>query len=96
MQDGVHINSGERMRECAQFLDSQKQIVAIGINCTAPQYIEPTISEIKAVSSKPIIVYPNGGSTYNALTKTWDGISGSSYGKMAHMWYEKGAQVIGG
>ena len=96
-KDGVHINSGERMRECAQFLDSQKQIVAIGINCTAPQYIEPLISEIKAVSSKPIIVYPNGGSTYNALTKTWDGISkSSSYGKMAHMWYEKGAQVIGG
>jgi len=96
-KDGVHINSGERMRECAQFLDSQKQIVAIGINCTAPQYIESLIEEIKAVSSKPIIVYPNGGSTYNALTKTWDGISkSSSYGKMAHLWYEKGARVIGG
>ena len=96
-KDGTHINSGERIRECAQFLDTQKQIVAIGINCTAPQHIESLIGEIKAVSSKPIIVYPNGGSTYNALTKTWDGLSkSSSYGKMAHTWYEKGAQVIGG
>lgn len=96
-KDGTHINSGESIRECAQFLDTQKQIIAIGINCTAPQYIESLIGEIKAVSTKPIIVYPNGGSTYNALTKTWDGLSQSaSYGKMAHSWYEKGASIIGG
>ena len=96
-KDGEHINSGESIRECAQFLDTQKQIVAIGINCTAPQHIESLIDEIKAVSSKPIIVYPNGGSTYNALSKTWDGLSkSSSYGKMAYTWYQKGARVIGG
>ncbi len=96
-KDGVHINSGESMRECAQFLDTQKQIIAIGINCTAPHYIESLIGEIKAVSSKPIIVYPNGGATYNALTKTWDGLSKSaSYGKMTYAWYKKGASIIGG
>ncbi|WP_223809784.1 homocysteine S-methyltransferase [Sulfurospirillum multivorans] len=96
-KDGTHINSGESIRECTAFFETQKQIVAIGINCTAPQYIESLIDEIKAVSSKPIIVYPNGGSTYNALTKTWDGISqSSSYGKMAYTWYQKGARIIGG
>jgi len=96
-KDGTHINSGESIRECAAFLETQKQIVAIGINCTAPQFIESLIDEIKAVSSKPIIVYPNGGSTYNALTKTWDGLSkSSSYGKMAYTWYQKGACIIGG
>lgn len=96
-RDGKHINSGESVKKCAQFLETQKQIVAIGINCTAPQHIESLIDEIKAVSNKPIIVYPNGGSTYNALTKTWDGLSKSAtYGKMAHSWYEKGARIIGG
>lgn len=96
-KDGAHINSGESIRECAAFLESQKQIVAIGINCTAPEFIESLIDEIKAVSSKPIIVYPNGGSTYNALTKTWDGLSkSSSYDKMAYTWYQKGARIIGG
>ncbi len=96
-KDGKHINSGESVGECAQFLETQKQIVAIGINCTAPQHIESLISEIKAVTNKPIIVYPNGGSTYNALTKTWDGLSKSAtYGKMVHSWYENGASIIGG
>ena len=96
-KDGTHINSGESIRECAAYLETQKQIIAIGINCTAPEFIESLIDEIKAVSSKPIIVYPNGGSTYNALTKTWDGLSkSSSYGKMAYTWFQKGARVIGG
>lgn len=96
-KDGQHINSGETIKACATYLETQPNVVAIGINCTAPQHIESLISEIKAVSTKPIIVYPNGGSTYNALTKTWDGLSkSSSYGKMAYTWYEKGARIIGG
>ncbi len=96
-KDGQHINSGESIKACAAFLQTQKQIVAIGINCTAPQHIESLIEEIKAVSDKPIIVYPNGGSTYNALTKTWDGLgSNASFGKMAYSWHQKGARIIGG
>ncbi len=96
-KDGKHINSGESIKECAIYLDAQPNVVAIGINCTAPQYIESLIDEIKTASSKPIIVYPNGGATYNALTKTWDGISkSSSYGKSTYMWYEKSAKLIGG
>ncbi|MEZ7933452.1 MAG: homocysteine S-methyltransferase [Sulfurospirillum sp.] len=96
-KDGKHINSGDSIKACAAYLDAVPNVVAIGINCTAPQYIESLIDEIKTASSKPIIVYPNGGATYNALTKTWDGISkSSSYGKMAQMWYEKGAKLIGG
>lgn len=96
-KDGKHINSGESIKMCAAYLDAQPNVVAIGINCTAPQYIESLIDEIKTASSKPIIVYPNGGATYNALTKTWDGISkSSSYGKSAYIWYEKGAKLIGG
>jgi len=96
-KDGQHINSGETIKACATYLETQPNVVAIGINCTAPQHIDSLIEEIKAVSTKPIIVYPNGGSTYNALTKTWDGLSkSSSYGKMAYTWYEKGARIIGG
>ena len=96
-KDAQHINSGESIQECARYLETQPNIVAIGINCTAPQHIDGLIEEIKAVSTKPIIIYPNGGATYNALTKTWDGISqSSSYGKSAYSWHQKGAQLIGG
>ena len=96
-KDGHHINSGETIGECAQFLESYDGIIAIGINCTAPQFIPELIAEMKKVSTKHILVYPNGGATYNALTKTWSGLNqNASYGLMAYKWYEQGARLIGG
>jgi homocysteine S-methyltransferase len=96
-KDGQHINSGERIVDCAAWLDKHKQIAAIGINCTAPQYIESLIQEIRSVSHKPIIVYPNGGAHYDGISKTWSSeAKTSSYGTMARLWYEKGATIIGG
>jgi len=75
----------------------KKQIVAIGINCTAPHHIESLIEEIRAVSTKPIIVYPNGGASYDGASKTWSTETHTSaFGQMAHMWHEKGANIIGG
>lgn len=96
-KDGQHINSGVTIAECAQWLDTQEQIVAIGINCTAPHHIESLIESIKAVTCKPMIVYPNGGAQYDALSKTWSNhAKNTSYGTMAQRWYEKGARIIGG
>ncbi|WP_024955049.1 homocysteine S-methyltransferase [Sulfurospirillum arcachonense] len=96
-KDEKHINDGTPIKECAQWLDKQKQIIAIGINCTAPQYIASLISQIKEVSTKPIIVYPNAGGSYDAITKTWNTKEEiSSYKAKAELWYEKGATLIGG
>jgi homocysteine S-methyltransferase len=96
-KDGHHTNQGETIRSCAEYLDKQDQVSAIGINCTAPQYAASLIEEINAVTAKPIIVYPNGGGSYDAVTKTWSEDSHhDSFGKMAHHWYQAGATVIGG
>jgi len=96
-KDEDHINDGTPIKECAKWLDNQEQIIAIGINCTAPQYIASLISHIKEVSSKPIIVYPNAGGNYDAITKTWNTKEEiSSYKAKAQLWNEKGASLIGG
>lgn len=96
-KDDKHINSGESIKECAKYLDSKDQVLAIGINCTAPAHIKSLINEIKEVTKKPIIVYPNGGSVYDSVSKTWSEDSTSnSYGKMAATWKDDGASIIGG
>jgi homocysteine S-methyltransferase len=96
-KDELHISNGERIADCAAWLDSQEQVAAIGINCTAPQYVESLIKEIRANSSKPVIVYPNSGEEYDAKSKAWYGPSDqSSFGSCAHHWYEVGARLIGG
>lgn len=96
-KDGEHINNGERIEECARFLNNYAQVAAIGVNCTAPEHIESLIVEIRKGTDKPIVVYPNGGEHYDPLTKTWQGISSAaSYGDSALHWYRQGAQIIGG
>lgn len=97
-KDETHTNAGDKIEECMAYFDNKKHIHALGVNCTAPQYISSIIKTIKKVSLKPIVVYPNGGSKYNPITKQWEkgDISAQEYAKMAYLWYQEGAKIIGG
>ena len=93
-----YTNAGDDIKECMTYLNTQEHISAVGINCTAPQYIPMLIENIKSVCSKPIVIYPNGGSRYNPITKLWERgeLSAQDFAKLAYLWYTKGATVIGG
>ena len=93
-----YTNAGDDIKECMTYLNTQEHISAVGINCTAPQYIPMLIENIKSVCSKPIVIYPNGGSRYNPITKLWERgeLSAQDFAKLANLWYTKGATVIGG
>src|SRR5581483_8047800 len=95
-KDDVHISDGERLADCAAWLDSFPQVAAVGDNCTAPQYISSLIREARHATNKPILVYPNSGETYNAEIKGWDGEACEAFSEQAKQWYESGAQIIGG
>ncbi|MFM8876240.1 MAG: homocysteine S-methyltransferase [Anaerolineae bacterium] len=96
-KDGEHISNGERIADIAAFLDGQPQAAAIGINCTSPLHIPSLVREIKKNSSKPIIVYPNSGEYYSAVTNTWHGeTSSDKFGLQSKEWFENGATLIGG
>ena len=97
-KDETYTNAGDNIVECMKYLETQKHICAVGVNCTAPQYILTIIENTKNVCSKPIVVYPNGGSKYNPITKVWEkgDISADEFAKMAYLWYQKGAAIIGG
>lgn len=97
-KDGAHINSGEPIEDCARWLDGHEQVAAVGINCTAPEHIESLIERIRKETGKPIIVYPNGGQHYDAVQKIWHSRSSEdlAYRERSLLWYNKGAQLIGG
>lgn len=91
------ISDGTLISKCAEELDKESKVAAIGINCTAPKYIPSLISDIKDYSKKPIVVYPNSGEEYESETKCWHGSSSSkAYGESSKLWYEAGARLIGG
>lgn len=97
-KDENYTNADDEIVEAVKFLDKNLVLGAIGVNCTAPQYLPKLIENIKLHTSKSIVVYPNGGSKYNPLTKKWEKgeISAIEFAKLSHLWFTKGANIIGG
>ena len=94
-KDGRFTCGGDRIADCARFLDKEPQVAAIGVNCTAPEFVADLIKEIKAHTEKPVAVYPNSGETYDAADKNWKGES-QPFAAYVKTWYEAGARLIGG
>lgn len=95
--DGEHISDGTPLAECAAFLDGFDHVAAVGINCTPPRFIPNLIRAVSAVTTKPIIVYPNSGETYDPLAKRWLGESvPAEFGTFSREWRKLGAGAIGG
>jgi homocysteine S-methyltransferase len=96
-KDEQHVSHGEKLAHCAEFLDRQKQVIAVGINCTQPKLILPLIGQLKESTCKPIVVYPNSGEGWDAEHRCWTGASDAGgFGQLAREWAAAGAQILGG
>lgn len=99
-KDGINVVSGDSIQECASVADSCNHVVAVGINCTPPRFIHGLISSIRKVTTKPILIYPNSGETYNAERKEWvqksTEVADEDYVSYVDKWREVGASLFGG
>lgn len=97
-KDGDCISDGTPLSECAAFLEECHQVVAIGINCTAPRYISSLIGEAKkGAPDLDVAVYPNTGEIYDAKTRKWGGISDPvNFAEASLEWKRLGATILGG
>ncbi len=97
-KDEQHLNDGTDIENCAEYFSTHPKVFAIGVNCTAPEYISGLITSIASKSGdKKIVVYPNSGEAYNAESKTWIGVSDPKlFVDMAKEWVKIGADIIGG
>jgi homocysteine S-methyltransferase len=96
--DGEHICDGTRIQESAAMLEDCHQVFAIGVNCTAPQYVRSLVEKIRvAAPTKRVVVYPNSGQVYNVQGRIWTGpTSAANFGEFAKEWLDAGATLIGG
>jgi homocysteine S-methyltransferase len=98
-RDAFHVAHGELLEDCATAVAPSPQILAVGINCTAPHHIASLIAEARRGSraQKPVVVYPNSGETWEAATRSWHGMADpSSFSGFARSWFAAGAQAVGG
>lgn len=47
--DGVNVVSGDSIKECVAIAEACETVVAVGINCTSPRFIEGLVLEIAKV-----------------------------------------------
>jgi homocysteine S-methyltransferase len=96
-RDGRQVAHGEAIRECAALVAGFPQTVALGVNCTKPEFLTELIGELRMASEKPIVVYPNSGEGWNPGDRCWTGSSDpAEFGALARGWYAAGAQIVGG
>ncbi len=94
-RDGTHTSAGDHIADCARFLDAEPQVVAMGINCVAPDQVTSLLREIATASRKPVVVYPNSGEVWNAERRCWEGTA-SRFTVYLAEWLDGGARWIGG
>lgn len=92
-RDGGRVSHGEAFAECAALADASPRIVAVGVNCTAPQFINELLDSVAGLAT-PRVVYPNSGEHWVAHENRWAG--DHCAGLDAAGWYCRGARLIGG
>jgi homocysteine S-methyltransferase len=92
-KDDLHVSHGERFSTCAALAEQSDQVIAAGINCTAPSHVSALLESAAGIGSG-FAVYPNSGEKWNASDNTW---AGDGSGNMPVLeWYDRGARLIGG
>ena len=93
--DGVvRTRRGERAAAVFALAEHVDAVVAVGVNCTAPTAIGPSIAAAGS-AGKPVVVYPNSGEGWDAAARRWTGSPGISTDDVPG-WVEAGARMVGG
>lgn len=97
-RDERHICDGTPVEEAARLFRDHPTVLAVGVNCTAPQYVPSLIREIRsALPDKAILAYPNSGENYDVANNAWLGtVSPLDCASAAEEWVAAGATLVGG
>ncbi|MFG3043853.1 homocysteine S-methyltransferase [Streptomyces sp. NPDC048241] len=70
--DGDRTRAGQPLEEAFALAADAEEIVAVGVNCCAPEDVPRAVETAARMTGKPVVAYPNSGETWNATTRTWD------------------------
>ena len=96
-RDDANLSDGTPLLDAVAALHDYPQIMAVGVNCSAPRHIAPLLQSLSSASGKRLLTYPNSGEAYDAVSKTWHGSSDPmAFADAARQWRAAGASCIGG
>lgn len=68
---GGRTRSGHPLPEAFALAAQAPQVIALGVNCCDPAEVLPALEAAAALTTKPLLAYPNDGSVWEAATGTW-------------------------
>ena len=97
-RDGDHICDGTPIVDAVQAVTNiSPGLLAMGVNCTAPAYVEDAVKNFASATNLPVLAYPNSGEGWNAVKRRWEGENDPrDYCTYARKWQVSGASLIGG
>ncbi|MDI3360029.1 homocysteine S-methyltransferase [Lelliottia sp. V106_10] len=98
LRDSEHLSDGTPLRDVVATLADYPQIVALGINCIALENTTAALEHLQTLTALPLVVYPNSGEHYDAVSKTWHhhGEACETLAGYLPQWVAAGAKLIGG
>lgn len=97
-KDDSQISDGTPIADAVALFEDHPTVVAVGINCTPPQYAPELVRKVRAAApDKAVIAYPNSGEVYHADSNSWSGtVTPGDCAEAAVAWVEAGAKIVGG
>ncbi|PPS77189.1 MULTISPECIES: homocysteine S-methyltransferase [Streptomyces] len=92
---GDRTRAGQPLEEAFALAAEADEVIAVGVNCCAPQDVDAAVATAARVTGKPVVVYPNSGETWDAEARAWTGRSSFTAGQVKG-WQQAGARLIGG
>ncbi|BBC32015.1 Homocysteine methyltransferase [Streptomyces graminofaciens] len=92
---GGRTRAGQSLEEAFGLVTGVDEVVAVGVNCCAPEDVDGAVEVAARVTGKPVVVYPNSGEVWDAEARVWAGRS-TFAAEQVEGWRAGGARLIGG
>ncbi|MFD0504011.1 homocysteine S-methyltransferase [Streptomyces chiangmaiensis] len=92
---GDRTRAGQPLEDAFALAADADEVIAVGVNCCAPQDVDAAVETAARVTGKPVVVYPNSGESWDARARAWDGRTTFAASRVT-TWAAAGARLIGG
>ncbi|MGW5114585.1 homocysteine S-methyltransferase [Streptomyces noursei] len=92
---GDRTRAGQPLAEAFAAAADADEVIAVGVNCCAPDDADRAVEIAARVTGKPLVVYPNSGEQWDAAARAWRGSPTFRADRVAG-WVAAGARLIGG
>ncbi|MFJ1757906.1 homocysteine S-methyltransferase [Kitasatospora sp. NPDC088134] len=92
---GGRTRGGEPLAEAFALVAEVPEVVAVGVNCCAPEEVSAAVALAAEVTGRPVVAYPNSGEGWDAGARDWAGTATFDPGAVGG-WVAAGARLVGG